>query len=804
MTRVIKRVAVVGAGTMGGGIAAHFANAGYQVDLLDIAPDKVTPDEEKRGLTLDHPTVRNRIVNLLWDRVKKAKPAALFTPEVAERVRIGNTTDHFGRLAEADWIIEAIIEQLPPKRDLMARIDAVRKPDAIVSSNTSGIPIHQIGEGRSEGLRRHFLGTHFFNPPRYLKLLEVIPTPDTDPTVIAFVKEFATRVLGKGVVICKDTPNFIANRLGSFDGLYSLRYAIDHDFSVEEVDYLAGPLIGNPKTALFRLQDLVGLDVAMYVAKNLYDAVPDDESRETYRIPPTIQTMLDRGMLGNKTSQGFYKEVRQNGAREFWSLDLKTLEYKAPTKTSFPEVEKVKRLEPLGKRLQALLSQPGQRGSDYLWQTIAHSLAYASRRLPEIADDIVSVDRAMRWGFGRPAGPFEMWDALGVADTVKRMEAEGIWVASWVHKMLKQGHTSFYKNMGSKLLAYSPVSGIYCPVDEDPLAINLDDRRHGGCELKRNDSASLIDLGDGVLCLEFHARGNAIDDLMGKLLNEALDMIEGGNKYVGLVIGNQGENFCLGANIGLLAMNAMAKQWGVIQQTITDFQRLLMRMRFFPKPIVSAPHGMALGGGAEIPLASSRVAAAAETYMGLVEVGVGLIPAGGGCKEMVRRVLSPAMRTPNVDPLPFMERIFMQIGQAKVGTSALEARMMGMLDDSDMIVMHPDHRLGEAKEIVLDLVSSYLPPTREKNIYAAGKPVLAALKMGIWQFQEAKQISDHDAKIGRKLAHVLCGGELSSGQWVDEQYILDLEREAFMSLLGEPKTLERIAHTLQTGKPLRN
>ncbi len=804
MTRVINRVAVIGAGTMGGGIAAHFANAGYQVDLLDIPPDKLTPEEEKKGLKLESPQVRNRIVNTLWDRVKKAKPAALMSADVAERIRIGNTADNFDRLAEADWIIEVIIEQLEPKRALMERVDAIRKPASIISSNTSGIPIGLIGEGRSESFRAHFLGTHFFNPPRYLKLLEVIPTADTDPDVIAFVKQFATKVLGKGVVVCKDTPNFIANRLGIFDGMLSMRYALDNGYSVEEADYLAGPLIGNPKTALFRLQDLVGLDVALHVAKNLYDAAPEDESRAVYEIPATLATMLDRKMLGNKTGQGFYKEVRQNGAREYWPLDLKTLEYRAPVKVSFPEIDKVRKVEPLSERMKALVSQPGQRGSDFLWHTLAPSLAYASRRAQEIADDVVSIDRAMKWGFGRAAGPFETWDALGVPDTVKRMEAEGIAVAPWVHTMLKQGFTSFYTKEDGRRMVYDWETGSYQPVEKDPLAISLAELKAQGKELKRNDSASLVDLGDGVLCLEFHARGNAIDDLIGAMLRDALDLIEKDDHYKGLVIGNQGDNFCLGANIGYLAMNAMAQQWDVIDNMIKDFQAVMQRVRFFAKPVVAAPHGMALGGGAEVCMAAARIVASAETYMGLVEVGVGLIPAGGGCKEMVRRVVSPVMKTPGVDPLPFMQRVFLQVGQAKVGTSALEALSMGMLDEADLIVFHPDHVLGEAKQMVLDLAPTYQAPAREKSVYACGRTVKAGLKMGIWSFQEAGQISEHDAKIGRMLAHVMCGGDLSSGQWVDEEYILELEREAFHALLKEPKTLERIAHTLQTGKPLRN
>ena len=791
MTYTIQRVAVIGAGTMGGGIAAHFANAGYLVDLLDIPAEGATVQE------------RNKIVLGLWDRVKKARPSALFSADVADRVRIGNTQDNFDRLAQADWIIEVIIEKLEPKRDLMERVDAVRKPTAIVTSNTSGIPIHQIGEGRSESFRQHFLGTHFFNPPRYLKLLEVIPTPDTSPEVIAFVKEFATRVLGKGVVVCKDTPNFIANRLGSFDGLYSLRAAIDNGFTVEEIDYLAGPLIGNPKTALFRLQDLVGLDIAMYVAKNLYDAAPDDESREVYRIPATIQTMLDRKMLGNKTNGGFYKEVREGGKREYWVLDLKTLEYKAPTKTSFPEVEKVKRTEPLGARMKALVNLTDSRAGQFLWETTANSLAYASRRVPEIADDLPSVDRAMRWGFSRAAGPFETWDALGVPETVERMTRDDIQVADWVHDMLRAGHTSFYKTDNGRLTVYSPLSQTYVPVEEDSRVIILADLKRQGRELKRNDSASLIDLGDGVLCLEFHSKANALDDLIVQMGEYALEQLAK-PEWVGLVVGNQGEYFGAGANVALMAMNVMAGQWDAISKMLRTGQGFMQAMRFSPKPIVAAPFGMTLGGCAEVALAATRIVASAETYMGLVEVGVGLIPGGGGCKEMVRRILSPAMKTPNVDPLPFLEKIFLQIGQAKVSTSALEAKSMGLLDDADLIVMHPDHLLGEAKQMVLDLAPTYQPPARDKSVYAAGKPMLAALKMGIWQFQEARQISEHDAKIARKLAYILCGGELSAGQWVDEQYFLDLEHEAFLSLLGEQKTIERIMHMLQTGKPLRN
>lgn len=803
MSRTITRVAVIGAGTMGGGIAAHFANAGFQVDLLDVPPPSLTPDEEKRGLTLDSPAVRNRFVNGGWDRVKKSRPAALFTADTADRVRLGNTADHFGRLADADWIIEAIIEQLEPKRDLMARIDAVRKPGSVVSTNTSGIPVSTIAEGRSQSFRAHFLGTHFFNPPRYLKLLEVIPTADTDPDVVEFVTDFATRHLGKGVVIAKDTPNFIANRLGSFDGMYSMKYALDHGLTVEEVDFLAGPMIGNPKTALFRLQDLVGLDIATHVARNLYDAAPTDESRDIYQVPATIGTMLERKMLGNKTGQGFYKEVRENGKREYWTLDLKSLEYRPPARASFPEIDRVRKLEPMSARLQALMAVPDSRASGFLWSTTANSLAYASRRMPEIADDLASVDRAMKWGFSRQFGPFETWDMLGVPETVARMDKEGIQVAPWVHTMLRQGHTSFYKTADGLPMVYDIETGTYQPVPVDPKVIDLDALRAQGKELKRNDSASLLDLGDGVLCLEVHTKANILDEMVFQMGEAGLARLDQ-PQWVGLVIGNQGDYFGAGANVALMAMNVMAGQWDVVNDLVAKGQQFMQQVRFSPKPIVAAPFGMTLGGCGEISMAASRRVASAETYMGLVEVGLGIIPGWGGCKEIVRRVVSPPMKTPGVDPLPFLERAFTQIGTARVSASAEEARQMGMLDGGDLVVMHPDHVLGEAKQAVLDMAATYQPPAREKTCYAAGKLPLAALKMGVWTFQQAGQISAHDATVGRKLAWILAGGDLAVGQWTDEQYFLDLERTAFIELLKEPKTIERIMHFVQTGKPLRN
>lgn len=794
MSYVIRRVVVIGAGTMGGALAAHFANAGLDISLLDIVPARLTADEEKKKLSLAHPSVRNRIINAGMQSVVKSKPAALFTPQTAEKIRTGNLEDNFDLVAQADWILEAIVENLNVKRNLMERVDAVRAPQSIVTTNTSGIPIQAIAEGRSDSFKQHFLGTHFFNPPRYLKLLEVIPSPDTLPDVIAFMKEFGETLLGKGVVICKDRPNFIANRLGSFLGTYAMRYALENNYRVDEVDEFTGTAIGHPKSATFRLGDLVGVDIMYHVADNLYNAVPEDEARADLKPPEFLKTMVERGMLGNKTGQGFYKEVREDGGKKkFYALNLNTLEYERPEKFFFDSITNSEMYDTLPERLRYLSGQD-DRAAKFIWDTTAHYLAYASHRVPEIADDIVSIDNAMKWGFAHEAGPFEIWDMLGVAETVDRMANHDIAVAPWVREMLAGGNSSFYRN-GSY---YDPASKSYRAKSRPSNVIVLKNER----VITGNDSATLRDLGDGVAVLEFHTKLNALDDNIIEIADAALQEVE--QNFAGMVIGNQGEHFSAGANVLTVGLAAENGEWEKIDAVVKALQDFLMRVRYSRKPIVTAPFGYALGGGCEVSMAGSRIVAHAESYVGLVEVGMGLIPAGGGLKEMLRRVVAPAMQTQNADVLPFLQRVFETVGTAKVATSAEEAKQMGFFGPETRVIMNRDHLLSEAKKTVLDMVAEqYQPPARAK-IYAAGERALSAMRIGIFSMLSGKYISEYDAFVGEKLAGVLSGGKLTAPAWVDEQYILDLEREAFLSLCGQDKTRERIWHFLNTGKPLRN
>jgi 3-hydroxyacyl-CoA dehydrogenase len=792
MTHRIRRVAVLGAGTMGAAIAAHCANAGLQVDLLDIAPEG---GDDK-----------NAVVKAGFERMKKARPAALMAKSVADRIRLGNFDDDLGRVADADWIVEAIIERLEPKQQLLARVEELARDDAIVSSNTSGIPLHLVAEGRSEDFKRRFLGTHFFNPPRYLKLLELIPTGDTDPRVIEAVREFGERVLGKGVVIAKDTPGFIGNRIGSYAGMQSVRYALDNGYSVEEVDAITGPLIGHPKTATFRLNDQVGLDIAVGVAKNLHEALTEDESREEFEPHPVLEEMVKRGALGNKTGAGFYKRDKRDGKTVFDVLDLEKFDYRPAQSPGIPLLAKTKGKRDLGEKLAVIRETPADedRHATFLRDTLLPYLAYASRRVPEISDTLEDVDHAMEWGFGHEAGPFRTWDLLGVRDTVEQMEELGIEVAPWVREMLDAGNESFYKKEGGKELQYSPVSGSYEPVREDPMRISLDALREGGKEVARNDSASLLDLGDGVLLFEFHSKGNSIDRDVTEMGYRALKMLER-DEWVGLVIGNEGKNFCVGANLGEVAYAAQNGMLDQVEQMVEGLQNLLMGFRYAPKPVVVAARGQALGGGLEVCLHADRIVAAGETYGGLVEVGVGLIPAGGGTKELARRLVSAPMHlAPNSPALPFLQKAFEYIATAKTATSAVEAREMGFLTEDDRIVMNADHLIHAAKGEVLDLADGYTPPEKGKNVYVAGKTSRAALEMGVKTMQWGRYATEYDGVIAGHVARVLTGGEVSLPQWVDEEYLLRLEREAFIELLKNEKTHERIGAILTTGKPLRN
>jgi 3-hydroxyacyl-CoA dehydrogenase len=792
MTHRIRRVAVLGAGTMGAAIAAHCANAGLEVDLLDIAPE-------------DPAANKNEVVSAGFDRMKNARPAALMSKKVAERLHLGNFDDDFERVAEADWILEAILERLEPKRELMERVENVAKQDAIISSNTSGIPLHQIAEGRSEGFRRRFLGTHFFNPPRYLKLLEIIPTGDTEPEVVEFVRDFGERVLGKGGVIAKDTPNFIGNRLGSFTGMQSVTYALENGYEVEEVDAITGPLIGHPRTATFRLNDQVGLDIAVGVAENLIEAAPEDEAREDLRPHPKLKEMLEKNLLGNKSGAGFYKRSMRGGETVFEVLDLDTFEHHPPETPEIPIAREAQEQGDLGARLRFLVEKADEdRHARYIQDTLLPYMAYASRRVPEISETLEDVDHAMEWGFGHQTGPFRTWDLLGVRETAEKMEAMGLGVAPWVKDLLEAGNETFYMKESGKELAYNPVEGEYGPVREDPMTVSLDQLREERKEISRNDSASLLDLGDGVLCLEFHSRGNSIDAAVVEMGYRALEALDR-DDVAGLVVGNGGRNFSVGANVGEIVHAAQNGMLDQVVKRVDAFQGLLMGFRFAPKPVVAAPRGQTLGGGLEVCLHADRVVAAGETYMGLVEAGVGLIPAGGGTKELARRLISrPLGITPDATPLPFVQKAFETIAMARTSLSALEAQELGFLDEDDRVVMNADHLLSAARREVLDLADGYAPPQRGNNVYAAGKMARAALDVQVKTLQWGRFASDYDGVVAGHAARVLTGGDLSLPQWVSEEYLLKLEKKAFLDLLKNEKTHERISHMLETGKPLRN
>jgi 3-hydroxyacyl-CoA dehydrogenase len=791
MSHRIRKVAVLGAGTMGAAIAAHCANAGLEVDLLDIAPDD---DDDK-----------DAVVRAGFDRMQNARPAALMGENVADRIRIGNFEEHFERVGEADWIVEAIIEKLEPKSELMQRVEETAKEGAIISTNTSGIPLHSISEGRSEEFKERFVGTHFFNPPRYLKLMEIIPTENTDPEIVESVRSFGERVLGKGGVIAKDTPNFIGNRIGTFAGMQSARYAFENGYGIEEVDGITGPLIGHPKTATFRLNDQVGLDIAVGVAENLYEAVPEDESREELKPPEKLEEMQQKDLLGNKTGAGFYKRDKREGKTVFDVLDLETFEHHPAENPEMPVAKEAQEQGDLAARLQFLIAKADEdRHARYVRDTLLPYMAYASRRVPEISDTLEDVDHAMEWGFAHQTGPFRTWDLLGVRETVEKMESMGIEAASWVKEMLQAGNDTFYKTENGTELQFSPVSKEYEPVREDPMYVSLDRLRDEGKELASNDSASLLDLGDGVLCLEFHSKGNSIDAQIVEMGNRALEELER-DDVVGLVIGNEGRNFSVGANLGEMVHSLKNGDLDQIEKSVEALQDLLMAFRFVPKPVVSAPHGQTLGGGLEVCLHSDRIVAAGETYMGLVEVGVGLIPAGGGTKEMARRLVSPPLHAaPNTPPLPFLQKAFEQIALAKTATSALEAKEMAFLTENDRIVMNADHLISAAKREALDLADGYTPPEHANNVYAAGRTARAALEMGVKTMQWAHYASEYDGVIAGHVARILTGGNLSLPQWVPEEYLLNLEKKAFLGLLKQEKTHERIEALLKTGKPMRN
>src|SRR5687768_5989271 len=800
----IEKAAVLGAGTMGAQIAAHLANARVPTLLLDISPRDLTAEEKAKGLTLDAKEVKDRIARNGLEAAKKAKPSAFHTSDLASLVTVGNFDDDLARLKDCDLIIEAVVENLEIKRKLYERVDQHRRPGSIVASNTSGIPIQHLAEGRSEDFRQHFLGVHFFNPPRYLHLVEIIRTEWTLPEVSCFLFGFLDQRLGKGVVPAKDRPNFIANRIGTFGALHTIKTMIDDGYSIEEVDKMTGPAVGRPKSATFRTFDLVGLDVFHHLIKNLYENLPDDEERDMFVVPDVLAKMVERNLLGNKTKSGFYKKQQGEGdKREIWALDAATLEYRPSQKVKLPALDMAKNIEDLPERLKALTWSKDRVGA-FLWKTLTRTLTYAAKRIPEIADNVVEVDRAMRWGFGWELGPFEAWDAIGVEKSVARMKEEGMAVPANVEQMLASGATSFYKKDNGQQSYFDFASGKYVPLADQPGVLILKSIKDQKGVIKKNAGASLIDIGDGVACLEFHSKMNAIGGDTLQMLKFALGEVE--KNFVGLVVGNQGTNFCVGANIMLMLMEAQEENWDELDMMARVFQKSTMSLRYSSKPVVVATFQMVFGGGCEMVLHADRVRAAAETYIGLVEVGVGIIPAGGGTKELLLRVMDSIPRgVDDADPFPFVKRAFETIALAKVATSAEEARGLGFLSADDTISMNADRLIADAKKEVLALsASGYVAPQQRTDILALGEPALATLKLGIHQMKRAGYISDHDAEIGTQLARILTGGDLNHTTRVSEQYLLDLEREAFLKLVGMRKTQERIAHMLKTGKPLRN
>jgi 3-hydroxyacyl-CoA dehydrogenase len=800
----IEKAAVLGAGTMGAQIAAHLANAGIPTLLLDISPREPSPEEQARGLALESREVRDRIARAGLEAAKKARPAAFFTREAAALVSVGNFDDDLPRLKDCDIIIEAVVENLEIKRRLFERVEQFRKPGSVVASNTSGIPIRQIAEGFSEDFRAHFLGTHFFNPPRYLHLVELIRTEWTSPEVSCAVYGFLDRRLGKGVVVAKDRPNFIANRIGTYGAMVTLKTLAEDGYTIEEVDKMTGPALGRPKSATFRTFDIVGLDVLAHVARNLYEAVPEDEEREAYILPEFVEQMVGRGILGDKTKGGFYQKRKgEGGGRDIWTLDVASLEYRPQQKVKLPSLDAAKNIDDTRARMKSLVWGKDRVGA-FLWKTMSRVFAYAANRTPEIADTVVEIDRAMKWGFGWELGVFEAWDAVGVEKSVAKMKEEGRAVPANVEHMLDAGATSFYKSEGGEEFYFDFATGKYVPVAGQPGVIVLKSLKDRTGVIKKNAGASLLDLGDGVACLEFHSKMNSIGGDTLQMLKTALAEVE--KNFVGLVVGNQGQNFSVGANLMLVLLGAQEEDWDELDLGIRAFQQATMSLRYSAKPVVVAPFQMAFGGGCEMTLHADRARAAAETYIGLVEVGVGLIPAGGGTKEMLVRALdSIPSGVSEADPFPFIKRAFETIALAKVATSAAEAKQLGFLREEDSYSMNADRLIADAKQEVLALASvGYTQPRQRTDVLALGLSALSTIKLGIHQLKRGGFISDYDALIGERLAKILTGGDLNHETRVSEQYLLDLEREAFLSLCGQRQTQERIAHMLKTGKPLRN
>jgi 3-hydroxyacyl-CoA dehydrogenase len=803
MTSRIQKTVVLGAGTMGARIAAHFANAGLSCLLLDIVPKDATQAD------------RNKLARAGIDAAKKSKPAAFFSSSLASRIAIGNFEDDLPRVAEADWIIEVVAENLEIKRNLLGKVAQFRKPGSIVTTNTSGLPVHLIAEGLPEEFQQHWAGTHFFNPPRYMKLVEIIPGPKTSAEVLGALADFCDCRLGKGVVVAKDTPNFIANRIGTYSMLNALRLMSKLGMTVEEVDACTGPAVGWPKSATFRTADIVGLDVLTHVVKNIYETAPHDESREAYKVPALVEEMLKRNWLGDKTGQGFYKRVKGSAEKEILTLDTGTMEYRPRAKARFVSIEAGKAVEDTRERLRALVTplfegQKTDKAQQFIWGGLSEMCLYAGRRIPEISDHIADIDRAMKWGFAWELGPYETVDALGLPAFAEQIRKEGRALPAVFEKALSAGRKSFYESEKGVTSVFDFATAATSKVEEPAGIVILKNLKDAGKEVERNAGASLIDLGDGVVCCEFHSKMNAIGSDLIAMIHKGIKRLD--SDFDAMVIANQATNFSVGANLMLVLVGAQEQEWDELHMAVKQFQNVNLAIKYAAKPVVVAPQGMALGGGCEIGLHAAKINAAAEAYIGLVEVGVGLIPGGGGTKEMLIRANENAASGDDLDLFHALRPIFESIATAKVGTSAEECRELGYLRRSDTYSMNRDRLVADAKQTALALAhggwkpaaSSWQEGAQTTQIKVLGESFLAAAKMAIHLMVRGGYATDYDAHVARKLANILAGGALSAPQLVSEQYVLDLEREAFVSLCGEKQTQQRIARTLKTGKPLRN
>ena len=805
MSYNIKKAAVLGAGVMGASIAAHLANAGIQCVLLDIIPFELTEADKKKGLTEKSREWRNKCAASGLAGTLKSKPAAFYTKKNAALIKVGNFEDNLGWLSDVDWVIEVVIENLKIKQDLFAKVEKAISPDCIVSTNTSGIPIKDISANFGAKLKQHFLGTHFFNPPRYMKLLEVIPGADTKKEIVDYMVEFCERVLGKGVVICKDVPNFIGNRIGTFDISNAVRLMAEKKMRIDEIDAVIGKALGRPGSAIFGTLDLVGLDTGHHVMKNLYEAVPNDEMRDMFIPSDVMNKMMERKWLGNKTKQGFYKRAPgDKGKKEKLVLDYATMEYMPATKPRFESISQAKKIDDDVPKMIRTVFNGTDKAAELAREYLVNNFIYAANRVPEICDSIVAIDNAMKWGYNHQLGPFETWDAVGVRAAVDVMKKLGKQVPKKIEDMVNAGFESFYKKKDDELYYYDFETKNYVKLKENPKIILLPALKERKKIVKQNPGASLIDIGDGVVCLEFHTKMNSVDQYMVEMMNDSCDIVE--KDFAGMVVGNHATNFSVGANVFMVLVGAQKGDWDVLEKMVEGFQDANMRMKYLSKPVVTAPAGMALGGGCEIAMHAAKCQPCGETYIGLVEVGVGVIPAGGGCKELMVRVtegIPDGTIEAGLNLQHFYTKAFENIAMAKVATSAVEAMELGYVRKTDNVSMSRDLQIWDAKQVVLGLAKFYKKPM-PVLIPVMGENLRGMCDTVVYNMRHGNFISDYDAHIAGKLAYILSGGDCPEGTLVSEQEILDLEKEAFLSLCGEQKTQDRIMHLLNTGKPLRN